>query len=365
MWGGLPADFSVTGFCGRGNAYGVSSLPYPVVRLACSADLRLVDFAEKLFRGRIFQMYGLERRLAGFDIAHVAEPYYAYALQAVRAKRLNPRLKVVVTAWDTSMGRFDIPSIGNFFLGKRSKRIIAEVVRDADLFLPVSGAAAAVLRSYGVPDGKMRVFPPAVVSGASVSDGSALRSRLGIAAGAYYLAVNRLVVEKGVYGILSAWKIFMSTPAGKGKKLLMVGAGPEEAGLMSRAAEYGIADSVVFAGVLPHDEVRSLYAGACALVLASIWTPSWQEQFGYVLAEAIIAGCPVVGTRSGSIPEVAGDAGIIVPPEDPDALSDAFARVIDPETRAVLLRNGEARKPAFSAERFVQGLIGSYRLVIS
>jgi glycosyltransferase involved in cell wall biosynthesis len=64
-------------------------------------------------------------------------------------------------------------------------------------------------------------------------------------------------------------------------------------------------------------------------VLPSISTPHWQEQFGMAMIEAMACGRPVISTQSGAIPEVIGDAGVLVPPNDFGALSDALEDLIE------------------------------------
>src|SRR5207253_2769181 len=84
--------------------------------------------------------------------------------------------------------------------------------------------------------------------------------------------------------------------------------------------------------------------GVDALVLPSRTTATWAEQFGHVLIEAMAAGVPVVGSSSGAIPDVVGDAGIIVPEGDAAALRRALETLLaDPALRARLSERGQDR----------------------
>ena len=101
-------------------------------------------------------------------------------------------------------------------------------------------------------------------------------------------------------------------------------------------------------------------------MLPSHTTATWQEQFGHVLIEAMACGVPVIGANSGAIPDVIGDAGIIVPERDSRALRDALAELIARPTRRaqladawrarVLARFTHARIAAANVEFFNQVL---------
>lgn len=364
LWGALPPEFSVTGFCSVQNAYPTTGLPYSVIRLPSSSDNRIGSAFAQATCGQFVYMRGLEGQLDDFDVVHTAELYYAYSLQAVRAKKANPRLKVVSTLWDTTPARFDKPSFKNFVIRRKMRKIIAEVIAGTDLFLPVSEAAATCAASYGVPREKMTIIPPAIVPIVSDSDAS-LASRFGVSDQGYYLAVNRLVPEKGTHDVIMGWQAFKAAHLSDRTKLVVVGAGPEDARLRALARTLGVSGSVIFTGPLPHEEACSLYHGARALVLASVETPAWAEQFGYVLAEALSLGCPVIGARSGSIPDVVGGGGIIVPPANPQDIALAFGHMADTAIRQSLSEAARIQSAQFSAERFTAELSAAYRRVVA
>ena len=82
-----------------------------------------------------------------------------------------------------------------------------------------------------------------------------------------------------------------------------------------------------------YDQIPAVYRAADLFTLASTARPGWLEQFAYVLPEAMASGLPVVATESGSIPEVVGDAGLIVPPSDFLGLARAFKELLLDEQR--------------------------------
>jgi glycosyltransferase involved in cell wall biosynthesis len=100
----------------------------------------------------------------------------------------------------------------------------------------------------------------------------------------------------------------------------------------------------------PDDELAALMAGAAAFCL-----PSLSEGFGITVLEAMACGAPVVASDRGALPEVVGDAGLLVAPEAP-ALEDALARVLTDDALAADLRAaGRERAAAFTWERTAEG----------
>ncbi|MBK7780537.1 MAG: glycosyltransferase [Ardenticatenia bacterium] len=149
---------------------------------------------------------------------------------------------------------------------------------------------------------------------------------------------GRLVAAKGVDLLLQAVAL-----SSRPWRLAVVGVGPEEATLRRLAAELGLADRLDLRPWLPSTDMPGFYQGIDVLVLPSRTTPSWKEQFGRVLIEAMASGAVCVGSDSGEIPEVIGDAGLIFPEGDAGALADALRRLEDPVLRARLAQAGRQR----------------------
>ncbi len=130
---------------------------------------------------------------------------------------------------------------------------------------------------------------------------------------------GRLVPEKGV-------RLLVDAVAGleQAVHLVFLGEGPEEAGLRGRAAEAGVKDRVHFPGWVPSTEMPAWLAALDILALPSLTTRGWAEQFGRIAVEAMACGVPVVGSDSGEIPRVLGDAGVVVPEGEVQALAGAL-----------------------------------------
>lgn len=118
--------------------------------------------------------------------------------------------------------------------------------------------------------------------------------------------VGRLLQMKGVDTLIKA-----VGSLGNDISLVIVGSGPDEQRLKAIVKMERLQDRTVFIPALPSVEVRQLIANLDVLVLPSITTDKWKEQFGRVLVEAMSLGVPVVGSSSGAIPEIIGEAGLV------------------------------------------------------
>ena len=117
---------------------------------------------------------------------------------------------------------------------------------------------------------------------------------------------------------------------------------PFLASLRPRAATAAIA----LEGYRPHAAVLDAMARAAIVVVPS----RWEEPFGLVALEAMANGAALVATRRGGLPEVVGDAALLVPHDDAEALADAVrSLVVDPDRRAALAARGRARAALFDA----------------
>ena len=166
-----------------------------------------------------------------------------------------------------------------------------------------------------------------------------VRAELGLA-GVVVGFAGRLIPEKGVLDLANAL-------TGLGRldwTLLVIGRGPLRGALRDRLAAANLDRRLRLVEDADHQRVAALLTALDTLVLPSYATADWAEQFGHVLIEAMAAGCPVVGTNSGEIPNVMGDAGIVVPERDIAGLRTALRRLIeDAGLRARLAAQGRAR----------------------
>ncbi len=211
----------------------------------------------------------------------------------------------------------------------------------------ITGRAAADIPVEPMPLGP--AAPPARTAGCDGAE----------AGGAVF--VGRLTAQKHVLDLLDALTLLKRR--GAGLPLTIVGDGPERGALERRAASAELAGSVTFTGMVPPTEVAGHLAGKRVCVL-----PAVDEGLGLVVAEALVAGVPVVAARSGGIPDLLADpdAGALVPPEDPAALADAIQRVAtDARYLAGAARAGQALLERLSPDAVAQRFERIYADVVA
>lgn len=136
-------------------------------------------------------------------------------------------------------------------------------------------------------------------------------------------------------------------------KLLMVGDGPDIEYLKRLAKELGLEDKIKWYNSVLNSNMPELYSLMDILVLPSKTTLKWKEQFGRVLVEAMAMGVIPIGSSSGAIPEVIGDAGLIFPEDDFETLSKLIKQLyLNANIREELINNGSIRVKEFSLESF-------------
>jgi glycosyltransferase involved in cell wall biosynthesis len=150
------------------------------------------------------------------------------------------------------------------------------------------------------------------------------------------LTVGRLETEKNPLMLADV----LERLDGSHWRLLICGEGPLEAELRTRLRELGVEDRAELLGYVPvHDGLLDRYRAANAFLHVS-----WTEGMPQVLLEAFASGTPVVATAVGGVPEVAGDAALLIPPGDPDAAARALERLAaDPDLRGRLVAAGTER----------------------
>jgi glycosyltransferase involved in cell wall biosynthesis len=233
----------------------------------------------------------------------------------------------------------------------RLKRTTCWLVNNyVDRVVAVSGAVKDALIESGISHEKIEViynsiplerFNPVLV------ERNEVRRELGIDGNSIVMGtVGKLHQGKGVFDLLSGVHHLMKKYPNI--RLLFVGDGPERTRLEQEARRLSMHDKVIFAGV--RKDIERMYAAIDIFVLPS----TCREAFGMVLIEAMAMGKPVIATTMGGIPEIVDDEvnGILVPPQDPDAIAHAIARYIEDGafSRKVALEGRKLIEQKFSDE---------------
>ena len=154
--------------------------------------------------------------------------------------------------------------------------------------------------------------------------------------------IGRLEEHKGVDVLLRA------LVGHQDWRLRITGDGPERERLRDLARELGIADRVEFLGFASGTALADRYRGLDVLAVPSLPRTNWLEQFCRVAVEAMASGVPVVASSSGAIPDVVGDAGILVPPGNPERLERGILEALEPDRWKELRARGLDRAQRFS-----------------
>ena len=228
------------------------------------------------------------------------------------------------------------------------ERTTAEIRRDypalvrahahrADRIIVVSRfVAGEVQRVLGIPAERISICPngaPAWKGPAAVVD-----------AAGYLLFAGTIEPRKNVGGLLDAYARLLARRPNAPRLVIAGRADPDGAGLLAAIHQPPLAGHVEYRGYIPVDEREALFKGAQAFVL-----PSFDEGFGIPALEAMSAGVPVVVSNRGALPEIVGDAGLFIEPDDADSLAAALERLIgDPDLRASCARRGLDRARQFT-----------------
>jgi glycosyltransferase involved in cell wall biosynthesis len=274
------------------------------------------------------------------------EPDSLAALQIAMARRLfAPQAKLILHTWQNV---------------NRPKRWYVRLVtrialQEADAILCANSEGVQVLREMGYSS-PTAVIPPIGV------DTRVFRPLGRQPSQAFVVAyAGRFVPEKGLDTLLQA-----VADLGSGVELWLIGNGPDRPVLESLSQELGIEERVRWIEPVSSEKMAEILARVDVVVLPSCTTRVWKEQFGRILVEAMACKVPVVGSDSGAIPEVVGDAGLIFPEGDAAALVECLRQLKEsPELRQELAERGYVRAAThYSQERTGSLSVNFYKEVL-
>jgi glycosyltransferase involved in cell wall biosynthesis len=193
--------------------------------------------------------------------------------------------------------------------------------RAAHVIVPSEYTASEVVHTFQIPRERIAVCPAGAPTwkapvGSSPANG-------------YVLFIGTLEPRKNVGGLLAAYRTLLTRGLSL-PRLVIAGQATSEAGPWLEAMrQQPLVGHVDYLGYVADADRQRVYGGARVLVL-----PSFDEGFGMPVLDAMSLGIPVVASRRGALPELVGDAGLLVDPEDCDSIAAALERILTDETLA-------------------------------
>lgn len=268
------------------------------------------------------------------------EPIDPFCLEMLALYRRRPRPRIAVAVCESI---FPPPARP---LEQRARRLLWPRI---DHLLAVARPSLDGIRAAGMPDS---VEASTLVAGGLEPEREVTPMPLPLAEGDFVVGfAGRLIEAKG-------WRLLLrAVEALPGHvKVALAGDGPQRRDLELAMRAPGLAGRVHFAGLLPKDELWALYAAADCLAVPSLTTPRWKEQSASTLVDGLCMGLPVVGSSSGGIPDMMGEAGMIVPEGDVAALASALEHLAgDPGLGREL---GDAGRDRFQREFAIPAYAG-------
>lgn len=319
-------------------------------------DAKGLDSADARVRYGRRMHFGAIARRVGADLVHLTD--------ARGTPVLGPRR--VVTCHDLIPLRFSARYLG-WQDGFAPIRRVRELHRygGADHVIAISEETRRDLRRLlEVPDDRISVVHNGIdlarFSAEPAADDAAIVARYGLER-PYFVYVGAWEWRKNAEGMFGA--LAHARAHGTALELAFVGnlSAGERSRLEALAQSVGVQGQVRALGFVPDEHLPALYRRSLGHVLVS-----FAEGFGLTLVEAMACGAPLVATAGSSLAEVAGDAGLLVPPDDTRAIGEAMVRLAEqPALRAQLRERGLVRAREFSRERFAERTLAVYARLLA
>ncbi len=270
------------------------------------------------------------------------------------------RSGAVVTVHDLWLDRY--PQYSQKLFGQRASfyRTKRTAWRARRVITVSEYSAGDIASLYGLPRNRIAVIPNGVSEDFRPTGDerslAAIRQRFGLATDRFILFVGGADPRKNHRALLKAYAL--RSDRFREHSLLLVGDVRHRFGDMQQTAKMlGLERQVVCTGRLSIDDVRLLYSHADLFVFPSIY-----EGFGMPVLEAMACGAPVITSNRTALPEVAGDAALLVNPEDAEELATAMVKVLEDRTlRATLREKGFNRARQFTWEEAARRTLSLYR----
>ena len=263
-------------------------------------------------------LFGLEKIVHKVDILHTAETYTPYTHQAVKLRKAGMIKKLICTCWET------IPHNNESLTWLKKWK--NEAYQYVDIFHVPTQCARKALINEGVEPSKIIVIP------------------YGVSRERFQKVTTKIVNKKPI--VLTVAR----SVSDKGYDHYHTIINP-----IRSLADFRWVSN------LSYDDVPTAFTEADIFFLPSQVSSTWEEQYGMVLIEAMMAGLPIVSTTSGAIPEVVGEAGLLSVPSDyEDMTNKLYSLISDPLRRAIYSQRSLKRSKRYEVNRIAKKLVKLY-----
>ncbi len=288
------------------------------------------------------------------DIVHIDEEHYSFVTYQVMRLARKAGAKALFFTWQNIYKKYPFPfsyfekfNFRNSSAAIAGNREAAEVLRkkgfEKDIF---------EIPQFGVDPDRFKKM-----------DDAGSRERVGIKQDDFVIGyMGRLVKEKGIDNLLDALANLSVNV-----KLLLIGSGPYKSKILERANHPGIKGRVMMIDQVPSLDVPRYMNCMDCLVLPSRTKSNWKEQFGRVLIEAMACEVAVIGSNSGEIPTVIGDAGLVFQESDSnDLLKQIGLLVKDNTLKKKLGEKGRQRVlDSYTQKKIAEATYNVYKSILA
>lgn len=272
----------------------------------------------------------LEKLVNGYDVVHLVTPAFPLPTRAPLVVTIHDLLPFEHPEWYERGPRWAF-----------GRAISYAADHAAKIIVPSGVVGRQVVERLGVEQDRVVVVPEGVSERVAPTGATSTGSSPGRP---YLLAVGALIERKNLAVVIDALATLDPLAA---PDLLIVGEGEHRAALEQAIESHRLTARVRLLGRVSDDVLAGLLAGALGLV-----HPALFEGFGLTIVEAMRAEVPVLASTAGSLPEVVGDAGVLLDPLDSDAWAAAIQRLAsDEDWRGELVARGRDRAADFTWER--------------